>query len=163
MMDASDIAADLTAAVTGLEEWLTEGAGSLSDRVRLFALLGALAGNGGTLNALRHELEQSLVPDLASEDEPLEVDGMLWRVTRRRSITGWRRDELRSAVNRLVLEPEPDPETGEAIAPDAPEAVDRMWRFVDVATGRTGKLAAAGIDPDEYATVRWMDAIERAE
>lgn len=162
-LDAAELAAEVEAVMAAVEGFLEDGVGSLSDRLRLYATLDSLAGNAGRANLARQELEAAIAPDLAAEDEPVEVDGTLWRAIRRRSIRGWQRDELRSAVNRVVMEPNVNPETGEVLAPDTPEVVDRMWRYVDVATGRTGKLRDAGIDPDEYATVRWSDGVGRVE
>ena len=50
-----------------------------------------------SLNFLEEIIEESIAGDL---DAPREVDGAVWGPEQERKIRGWRKDEMRSAINR---------------------------------------------------------------
>ena len=166
-VDADEARSALAAALDLLESFLVAGTGNVADRIRLYTALTDAGGQRGRLAQLATILGQSIAADL---DGPLEVDGVWWQPGRKKSTTAWRKDEVRSAVNRAItasLDREfVDPATGAFIteAEVAQRAIDEVWRFADVATGRTKVLReGAGVLEDEYATVEWSDQLERVK
>lgn len=169
-VDADEVRAKLAEVVDLAESFLVAGTGTVEDRIRLFVALGDATGQKGSLTTVKKVLGERLPADL---DGPVEVDGRWWKAGRSKRTTGWDKAGLRSAVNKVVMA-DPDPEAGEPVValvdtttgepvpgPTAAVAVDRLWKFVDVATGRTKVLReGAGIEPDEYARVEWTDVIE---
>ena len=156
--DVLDVIAALTAAADAVDLWLIDGTGTVEDRLRLFQALSQLPGR---LKAQAAVLSERIVPDL---DAPVEVDGAWFRAGVARKIRGWDQEALRRAVTRFAMERQVDPETAEVTSPTPAEAIERMWKFVSVATGRTKVLREAGITPDEYAAeVERAPVIERVD
>lgn len=161
-LDASDVLAALQSAVELAEVWLVDGGdGTLDDRIRLHALLKTLNWQDGRLTAVARSVEESIAGDL---DAPRDIDGAIWGPEQERKIRGWRKDEMRSAINRWVMRPreDVDPETGEVTErePTAKEALAELWILAEPATGRTKKMRDyADIDPDEYATIEYVDRV----
>lgn len=165
LIDAADVTAALASFIDLAESYLVFGTGTVADRTRLWVALTDAMGRDGSLPTVRKTMAAALAADL---DGPVEVDGVWYNPARSKSVTGWDKAAVRSAVNRAVMAPQDDdPQlvdttTGEPVdGPTAAVALERIWRFVDVATGRTKVLADAGIDPDDYATVTWSDTVEK--
>lgn len=147
-MDAADVVALLGQALEALDVWQIDGApGNISDRVRLHALLKDAGGNFGSVNAARIALARSLAPDM---EGPTVIDGRTWKpgkvLRRRRPDHGG----IRGAINRALLAKRLDKATGEMRDPDVFETIERFWLVAEPALGRTAKLAAIGIDLDDY-------------
>lgn len=158
VIECGDVLDALTRAIELSEVFLVDGAvGPLPDRLRLYA---AAKDARSRLGTVAGRLGDDIVGDLV---EPFPVDGRVWRVGRERKITGWRKDEVRSEINRRVQAPKLDPETGEQREPTMPEVLERVWLLAEPATGRTGALAEVGITPDEYAQVHWSDVVEEVK
>ena len=165
LIDAADVTATLAAFLDLAESYLVFGTGTVEDRMRLWVALTDAIGRDGSLPTIRKTMAASLAADL---DGPVEVDGVWYNPARSKSVTGWDKAAVRSAVNRAVMAAQDDDpklvdrSTGEPVdGPPAAVLLERIWRFVDVATGRTKVLADAGIDPDDYATVTWSDTVEK--
>lgn len=179
-IDAEEVVFALRHAVDLAENFLIRGTGSPEDRLLLYVtLVDVLNLRDGSLATVKRGIGEALAPDLA---EGLECEGRWWKAGRERKITGWRNDDLRSAINRAAMAPVEvkfDLATGERLPDDAEpdegtfvvghrdpttkEVVERLWVLAEPAKGRTGKLREAGIDPDEYATVAWNDTIVKED
>lgn len=163
-VDAGDVMAALAALVDLADSFLVAGTGSIEDRIRLHIALGDAVGREGALTRVRKILGQRIPLDM---EGPVEVDGRWWRAGRSRRTSGWDKVGLRAAINRSVMTMDPDAPvttvdttTGQPVL--APSVViDRLWKFVDVATGRSKVLReGAGIEAEDFATVEWSDALE---
>lgn len=153
-------AVDLVAALATIREYVDAVAlgepvdGTISDRWRAVE---ALQQTAKTIGLARAKIEVSLRDDLGKGDHPLD-DGTILHIGETKSYTGWAKDAIRSEINRAALRPNDD---GEATA-TAAEAVDEVWKYVDIATGRTKVLRSflkGGLD--EYCREEPKPNIER--
>lgn len=147
--------------------WLVDGQqGTLEEKVRLYATLRDLSKRDGRIDSVLHDLKVDLKETLTVA----EVDGRIWKAKRVNRRTGFDKQAIRSKVNSAALAPilDVDPETGEVLSsrePHPAEAIDKVWKAADVATGRTKVLREEfGIDLDEYAASNWStDIVELTE
>jgi len=161
-MSDSVSAVDLVAALATIREYVDAVAlgepvdGTVSDRWRAVE---ALQQTAKTIGLARGKIETALRGDLGKGKHPLD-DGTILHIGQSRSLTEWNKDAIRSEINRAALRPNDD---GEATA-SAAEAVDEVWKYVDVAVGRTKVLGAflqGGLD--EYCRQEWKPNIERRQ
>ena len=161
-MSDSVSAVDLVAALATIREYVDAVAlgepvdGTMSDRWRAVE---ALQQTAKTIGLARGKIETALRGDLGKGKHPLD-DGTILHIGQSRSLTEWNKDAIRSEINRAALRPNDD---GEATA-SAAEAVDEVWKYVDVAVGRTKVLGAflqGGLD--EYCRQEWKPNIERRQ
>lgn len=161
-MSDSVSAVDLIAALATIREYADAVAlgepvdGTVSDRWRAVE---ALQQTAKTIGLARGKIETALRGDLGKGKHPLD-DGTILHIGQSRSLTGWDKDAIRSEINRAALRPNDD---GEATA-TAAEAVDEVWKYVDVAVGRTKVLGAfLQGSLDEYCHQEWKPNIERRQ
>lgn len=158
MVEATELAAQLETALESIEVALMDGLdGTMVDKIRLFNIVKALNGHKSRSLTIADTLEELIVENLG---EPVPVDGLEWKAKRRPSRKGFDKEALRDKATRIALADTLDEATGELASPTAGEAVERVWVLADVATGRTAKFAAAGIDLDEYAVTTWRTRLE---
>lgn len=166
-IDAAEVLAALAQARDLADSYLISGTGTIEDRIRLFVALGDATSRDSGFGVVKKLLGERIAADL---DAPTEVDGTWWKQGRSKSTTGWDKPSMIAAINRAVMADDEaddaprlvDTRTGVEIpGPTAAVAIARLWKFAEVATGRTKVLRdGADIDADEYAKVTWTDTIE---
>lgn len=162
-LDAADVALQFAKALDAIGDFLTNGTGSMDDKLRLHSVLKTAGGNLGLVNQARMTLAAAIAPDL-DPNEATVVDGVVYRPTtksyQRQPDQAW----LRSQIGRVIAGPIGfDAETSESIYPTEEQRLARMWEFVEPATGRTKVFRDAGIDlRDAYQETGERDDIDES-